>query len=257
MTLSKPLAFLDIESTGLDPQSDRILELAILTFNGSEVTFERTRRFNPGVPIPPASTEIHGITDADVEHELPLSAPIGRGILTVLEGCDLAGYNLRRFDLPILDEELRRVGLRLDLAGVRVLDVFGIFAKKEARSLSDAVRKYCGREHDGAHGAAADNRATLDVLMGQLQAYPDLAALEIDKLAEFSQMSEFTPADIAGKLGLDKDGDCVYLFGKYKGMKVRDEESFADWMLNRANFPGSTCEALRAELDRIYKQETS
>jgi DNA polymerase-3 subunit epsilon len=257
MKLTRPLAFLDIESTGTDPQADRILELAILIYDGATVTANSCRRFNPGFAIPTESTAIHGITDADVANEPPFSSGIGRSILKRIEGCDLAGYNLRRFDLPILDEELRRVGLKLNLFGVGVIDAYGIFSKKEPRSLSDAVRKYCGREHEGAHGAAADTQASLDVLLGQLKTYPDLEAMETAKLAEFSRIGDFEFIDIAGKLYRDKDGDACYAFGKNRGVKVRDDAGYADWMLNRAKFPGSTNEALQAELDRIYREDVA
>lgn len=255
MTLDRPLAFIDIEATGLDIQADRILELAILIYDGSAITTNSCKRFNPGLPIPPESTAVHGITDMDVASEPPFSNEVGRAILKRLKGCDLAGYNLRRFDLPILDEELRRFNLKLDLSGVSVIDAFGVFSKKEPRSLSDAVRKYCGGEHVDAHGADADNRATLNVLLGQMKMYPDLDAMSLTDLATFSRVGDFELIDVAGKLYRDKDGDACYAFGKLRGTKVRDDTGYADWMLNRANFPGSTNEALHVELDRIYRED--
>lgn len=256
MNLSRRLCFLDIEASGLDTQTDRIIELALLVWDGNTVLFDRVRRFNPGIPIPPGATAIHGISDADVADKALFDAKVGRSILSVMNGCDLAGYNLRRFDLPILDEEMRRVGLKLELTDVQVLDVYGIFAKKEARTLSDAVKKYCGREHQGAHGAQSDTRATLDVLIGQMKSYPDLAAMDIHALASFSMVSEYEAVDVAGKLYRDKDGDVCYGFGKYRGVKVKDAPDYADWMLNRAHFPGSTNDVLRSELEKVYQEKT-
>jgi DNA polymerase-3 subunit epsilon len=254
MKLTRPIILIDCEVTGLDPVTDRLIELAMLAFDGDKIISNSSCRFNPGIPIPPEATAIHGITDADVADCIAFDAAMGRRILARLNGCDIGGYNVRRLDLPLLDEELRRVGLKLDLAGVHVLDAFGIFSKKEPRKLEDAVRRYCGREHVGAHGAKADNEATLDVLLGELKAYPDLDAMPLAELAVYSTMGDYAPVDIAGKLGRDKDGDCVYLFGKSRGVKVRDDPGFGRWMLQR-DFPGSTLEALNAEFDRIYGEE--
>ena len=251
MKLDRPLVFIDVEGTGTDAQADRILELSLLELDCEGVRTRTTFRFNPGRTIPAAATAIHGITDADVAHLKPIDAAAGMMVLREIEGRDIAGYNLRRYDLPILDEELRRVGMKLDLRGVAVVDCYGIFAKKESRTLSDAVRKYCGREHDGAHGADADNLATLDVLLGQMQAYPDLKAMPLADLAKFSQVDDVEYVDVARKLYRDKDGDLCYGFGKLKGVKVRDDMGYAHWMLDRADFPGSTDEALVAELERV------
>ncbi len=250
MTLSKPLCAIDAETSGLDPEADRIIELAILIFDGTAVTFEKTRRFNPGIPISAESTAIHGITDADVADCPPFSAAIGKSILGLMAGCDILGYNSRRLDLPILDAEMRRVGLRLDLAGVHVIDAGGIFHKKEPRTLAAAVQKYCGRVHEDAHGAGADNAATLAVLQGQLAMYPDLAEMDIAALAKFSTLGDFAPADLAGKLGYDADGFLVYAFGKQRGVRVSVDPGFGQWMCNR-DFPQSTKEFLRAEFERM------
>lgn len=250
MPANPTLAVIDCETTGLDIQADRIIELAILVWDGAEITASSSKRFNPGFPIPPEATAIHGITDADVANCPQFDAPVARSILARLKGSDLVGYNLRRLDLPILDEELRRVGYQLDLTGVRVLDVFGIFSKKEPRALGDAVRKYCGREHDGAHGAIIDARATLDVMWGQMRAYPDLAAMSFEELAKYSTLGDYAPADLAGKLGFDSEGFLVYAFGKQRGIRVCDDPGFGEWMCNR-DFPASTKEMLRVEFERL------
>lgn len=246
--LLRPIASIDIESTGVDPVKDRIIEFAAAVLNPDGSRSRWCQRFNPGVPIPAEATAIHGITDADVA-DLPPFADFARRIVRALSGKDIAGYNLRRFDLPILDEELRRAGLKLDLTGIEVIDCFGIFSKKEPRKLEDAVRRYCGREHVGAHGAGADADATLDVFAGQLEAYSDLGAT-VAEIAAFSRLSEKTEADIAGKLYRDPDGDVCYAFGKHKDAKVREFPGYAYWMLDR-EFPGSTREVLEAELARL------
>lgn len=245
MNLSRPIAFIDTESTGVDPVKDRILEIGVAVLHPDGVRNHEvfTRRFNPGMAIPPAATEIHGITDEDVK-DCPRFAESATGIWRGLQGKDLAGYNLRRFDLPILDEELRRSGLKLDLTGVQVIDCFGIFSKKEPRKLEDAVRRYCGREHAGAHGAASDADVTVDVLLGQLEAYEDLAKMDLSELASYSNVQDLKYADLAQKLYFDDEGKVCYAFGKHKDCRVRDRMNYAEWMLAN-NFPGSTCDVLR------------
>lgn len=248
MTIDRPIVFLDLETTGTDPVADRIIEIGVSVVKSD---MERTRwscRFNPGMPIPAAATAVHGITDEMVAG-CPTFAEKAVKILSWIQGKDLAGYNLMRFDLPMLDEEARRCGYRIDLAGIRVIDVAGIFFKKESRKLEDAVRRYCGREHEGAHGAQADSDATADVLFGQLREYPDLAAMSLDELAAFSRTSDQTPVDLAGKLYRDAAGFVCYGFGKNKDKRVLDDHSYANWML-KSNFPGSTLDALDVELRR-------
>lgn len=253
MKLELPIVFIDIESTGVDPVKDRIVEFGatILSPEGERRDF--CQRFNPIIPIPAVATEVHHISDEDVK-DCPTFDLFAGKIHRALAGKDLAGYNLWRLDLPILDEEFRRYGFKLDLTGVRVIDCFGIFSKRDPRKLEDAVRKYCGRDHDGSHGALPDARATSDVFLGQMKAYPDLDAMDLDGVASYSRISDQPYVDLAGKLYRDPDGDVCYAFGKYKGSKVIDVPDYADWMLSR-DFPGSTCEALLAELKRLDSEE--
>lgn len=234
MTLTRQLCFLDVETTGIDPVVDRIIEFAVSLLRPDGTSADWCQRFNPGMHIP--NSEIHGITDADVDGLIPFSE-MAYKILISLRGKDLAGYNLR-FDLGILDEELRRCQLKLDLTGVQVIDCYRIFQEKEPRDLAAAVRKYAGREHEGAHGAAADARATLDVFNGQLAMYPDLAEMDLAGLAEFS-LGEFKYADIAGKLYYDDAGEVCYGFGNSKGKRIADDPGFGMWILGK-NFPAST-----------------
>ena len=251
------LLFIDLESTGVDPVRDRIIELGIVTFRDGE-RHRWWQRFNPGVPIPAEATAIHGITDADVADCPPFAAFAGKIHRGLLDR-HICGYNLRRLDLPLADEEMRRCGYKLDLSRVHVIDAFAIFAKKEPRTLSDAVRRYCGREHEGAHGATADAEATLDVLLGELAAYPDLAEMDLAALAAYARMSERQEVDLAGKLYRNADGAVCYAFGKHKDRTVADEPGYAEWILRCQDppFPGSTRDALEAELTRIMQEGQS
>lgn len=256
LDLIRPLVFIDIESTGVDPVEDRILQFGafvMLPFDsdlGAHPTSSWEQTFNPGMRIPADSTAIHGITEEMVADK-PAFADYATRILRALEGKDIAGYNLRLLDLPILDQELRRCGLKLDLNGVLIVDSFGIFANKEPRDLAAAVKKFTGVSHNDAHGAMADAAATMRVLIGQREHYEDLSRMTVAELAEFSKRGGFEIVDLAGKLYRDKDGDVCYAFGqRTRGIKVRDDIGFADWIL-RKDFPGSTKEALLAELERL------
>jgi DNA polymerase-3 subunit epsilon len=251
MKISRPMALLDLETTGLDPVTCRIVEIGIVLLNPDGSRLRWKQRFNPGIPIPPEVTAIHGISDDDVKDCPPFSMWAQR-IFNALKDKDLGVYNGWRLDLPLLDEEFRRCGLKLNLDGVQVVDAFGIFANKEGRKLEDAVRKFCSREHDGAHGALPDAEATLDVLLGELAAYPDLDEMDLPTLAAFSKTaSDKERVDLAGKLYRDKDGDVRYNFGKARDVKVKDDPGFGEWMMRR-DFPGSTVEALEAEFARLW-----
>ncbi len=261
MKLSRPIVTIDLESTGVDPVSDRIIEFGAVVLSPDGTRTEWSRRFNPGMPIPPQATEIHGITDADVAECDPFSK-WAKGIWTALQDRDIAGYSLWSLDLPLLDEEFRRCGLKLDLTGVQVIDAGGIFMNKERRRLEDAVLKYCGRSHEGAHGALPDASATLDVLHAQLEVYPDLGEMDLASLATFSRRNAEDgrqPVDLAGKLYRDKEGFVRYGFGKARDKRVADDMGFGYWMLRQDNpgFPGSTCDALQAEFDRLEAQCTA
>lgn len=249
MNLTRALCSLDLECTTLDPMTSRIVEMGMWFLYPDGTRKGGSRRFNPGCPIPPESTEVHGITDADVADCPPFAASASK-VLASLHGKDLLGYNLRRLDLPLLDEEARRAGLRLDLEPDQlIIDCYGIFAKKESRTLADAVLKYTGVAHEGAHGAGADAAATINVLLGQLAVYEDLGALSLEDLAKFSRHGEFDYIDIAGKLYRDAEGDMCFAFGTHRGAKVKTRLPYCDWILGpKASFPGSTTEALLAEL---------
>lgn len=231
MKLERPLLFIDIEGTGVDPAKDRIVSLAIHLYGTSiaMATISRQWRFNPGVKMSDEVIAIHGITNEQAELERPF-ADAGLALLEKLDGVDLAGFNLLNYDVPILWEEFHRAGLTWDLSGVRIIDA-GNIKKKEERTLTAAVRFYCGKDHTEAHSASGDVRATSEVLAAQLARYPELAAMSVEELAKFSEFDK--RFDLAGKIIVDAEGFPVYNIGKSKGVRVKDDASFAYWMLGK------------------------
>lgn len=235
-----PLAFLDIESTGTDPAKDRIITLALMVGTDSIIY-----KFNPGMPIPEEATQCHGITN-DMAKRWPTFAPShGRAIVDSLIRCDIAGFNHINFDIPMLWEELNRVRIPWDLTNVNLIDVGNIFKKMEERTLSAAVKFYCGHQHESAHSADGDVLATSEVFEAQLKCYPELAKMDREVLAEFCRFDD--RFDLAGKLVFDNDGDVAYAIGKAKGSKVRNDPGFGRWMLNQ-DFSEQTKLCLRAAL---------
>ncbi len=236
LKLRRPIVFLDLETTGVDPAKDRIVEVSLVKVqpDGSEEV--KTRRINPGMPIPEASTAIHGITDDDVKDE-PRFEQIAKSLAAYIEGCDLAGYNSNKFDIPVLAEEFLRAGVDVDLKKRKFVDVQTIFHKMEQRTLVAAYRFYCDRELEGAHSAEADTLATYEVLKAQLDRYPDLEN-DVEFLARFTEQNRC--ADYAGRILYDKDDVEVFGFGKYKGRPVaevfREEPGYYSWMMN-GDFP--------------------
>lgn len=231
LNLKKPIVFFDLETTGLDIMHDRIVQISIIKVmpNGEEI--QRERLINPGIPIPAESTAIHHITD-----EMVASAPhfrqIAKSLANELTGCDIAGFNSNRFDLPILDQEFRRAGVKFDFSKARFVDVQTIFHKKEPRTLVAAYRFYCGGEFPDAHNAAADTRATLEVFKAQLEKYEDLPK-DIDELSKFAQMAR--NVDFMGRLVYDDKDREVINFGKHKGKLAEEvlkkEPSYYHWIM--------------------------
>lgn len=253
MRIERPLIVLDLESTGPNASTDRIVQIGLIRVHptwhvANNVYDEWKTLVNPGVPIPKAATDIHGITNEMVADQ-PKFSTIAQRIKERLDGCDFAGFDLLKFDLPMLSEEFSRAGIDWDIPGVRVIDAGNIFKKKHPRTLAAAVKIYADKEHEGAHDALADSIATFEVLLGQLQAHDDLAGMTIDELAKFSQHG-LELIDIAGKLIRDADGDAVYNFGPQRGKKVREETGFGYWMLQK-DFSANTKRHLAAELERI------
>lgn len=204
---------LDLETTGCNLQRDRIVEISVLRIEPDGRWDHRTRRVNPEIPIPPEATAIHGIKDSDVAAEPPFSKLAG-GLLVLLEGCDLCGFNLKRFDLPLLCAELERAGKILDLTGRFIIDPMQIYHMYERRDLSTAVQFYLGREHIGAHGAAADALATAQILDAMLARYNDLPHNTAHLHKRFDDM-----VDRSRKFVRVSDQIC-FAFGKYRGQPL-------------------------------------
>ncbi len=236
LNLRRPLAFIDIETTGTSVSSDRIVEISILKINPNGKEEWISMRINPEMPIPPNSTSIHGITDADVA-DSPAFREVAKTLASFLEGCDLAGFNAIKFDIPLLAEEFLRVNADFSFGKRKYIDVQVIFHKKEQRTLAAAYRFYCGQELQNAHSSKADSQATYEVLKAQLDRYDDLEN-NVDKLAEFSSFHNI--ADFAGRIVYDDNGAETFNFGKHKGKSVesvfREDPSYYSWMMN-GDFP--------------------
>jgi DNA polymerase III subunit epsilon len=238
LAFDRPLAIIDLETTGTDPQADRIIEISILKLVPGVEPDHRTRRVNPGIPISAEATAIHGIRDEDVAGS-PSFRALARGILSFIEGCDLCGYNLR-FDLRLISTEYQRAGLAFPLSGRRIIDPNRIFHLHEPRDLASALRFYCGREHEGAHGAAADVLATLAVLDAQLDRYKDLPRNVAD-LHDY--LRDPKAVDLGEMFTRRSDESIEFAKGKYKGQLLCDiaktEPDYLDWML-RSDFLDDT-----------------
>jgi DNA polymerase-3 subunit epsilon len=251
------LASIDVESTGLDASADKIITLGVCVSGPNNPRLTREWRFNPGRPIPEASTKIHGITNENVAN-LPLfSKEAGEQFLAMIAKCDvLLGYNLTGLDIPIIIEELDRVGCggRFPASGVIVIDACVIFKQKEPRDLTAAVAKFCNRKHEGAHGAAADAEATLDVLRGQLMQYTDLAEMPAHELADWC--GGVKRVDWSGVLERREDGEIVFTHKKVKGIPLKQDIGYAEWIL-RSGFNSDTKKHVRAILSEAYGEGES
>ena len=232
LNLVKPIIFFDLETTGTDFSKDRIVEICYIKVypDGREV--EYTKRINPEMHIPEGASAVHGIYDADVK-DCPTFREVAREIANEFEGCDVAGFNSNRFDLPMLAEEFLRAQVDIDLSRLRAIDVQVLYHKREPRTLSAAYKFYCGENLEDAHSALADTRATYHVLKAQLDHYDDMP----NDIEALSKESSFTNnVDFAGRIVYDENGREVFNFGKYKGMPVdavldRDP-SYYGWMMN-------------------------
>ena len=219
LNLKNPLVFFDLETTGTNINSDRIVEICYLKVypNGNEES--KTMRINPEMHIPEASSAVHGIYDADVA-DCPTFKEVAQNIANDIEGCDLAGFNSNRFDIPLLAEEFLRAGVDIDMMKRKFIDVQVIFHKLEQRTLSAAYKFYCDKNLEDAHTAEADTRATYEVLMAQLDHYPDVLENDMKFLADYSSYNK--NVDFAGRIVYNEQGVEVFNFGKYKGMSVAE-----------------------------------
>ena len=241
LALKNPLLFFDIESTGLNVASDRIVEISIVKVSpgapGEPNKVEvKTRRINPTIPITPGAQAVHGISDEDVK-DCPTFKQVAKSLAQLMEGCDIAGYNSLKFDIPMLAEEFLRAGVDFDFRKRKLVDVQNIFHKKEQRTLKAAYKFYCGLNLDNAHSAEADTMATYEVLEAQLDRYAedeqDPLQNDVNYLAKYSCQTRFV--DYAGRIVLDDKDVPVFNFGKHKGRPVAEvlkkEPSYYSWMM--------------------------
>ncbi len=239
--LDRPLAVFDIESTGINPRTDRIIELSIVKLLPPKGVRElRTFVVNPGIPIPPESSAIHGITEADVAGK-PLFKDLAAEIYRFLEGCDLAGYNIIRFDIPMLIEEFLRASINFSMEGRRLVDAQRIYHKREPRDLKAALQHYCGELYLEGHRAESDALATVRVLEGQFNRYPDLPRT-MNELDKYCDLRDPSWVDRDGKLRW-VNGEIAINFGKKKGERVSDlarvDPNFLKWIL-KSDFASDT-----------------
>lgn len=232
LNLKRPIIFFDLETTGLDIAKDRIVELCYIRVepNGNEEA--RSMRINPEMHIPEVASSVHGITDDDVK-DCPTFADVAPQLAATFEGCDLAGFNSNRFDLPLLAEEFMKAGVNIDLSHVQAIDVQNIYHKLEKRTLAAAYKFYCGRDLENAHSALADTQATYEVLQAQLDHYPNDLQNDVDFLAEFSRMNR--NIDFAGRFVYDESGKELINFGKYNGKAIKDvlsrDPGYYSWIM--------------------------
>ncbi len=231
LNLKNPLVFFDLETTGINIVSDRIVEISYLKVmpNGEEIS--KTYRVNPEMPIPAAASSVHGITDYDVK-DCPTFRELAKTLAKEIEGCDLAGYNSNRFDIPLLAEEFERVGVEIDFSKRKFVDVQVIFHKMEQRTLSAAYKFYCDKDLENAHSANADTQATYEVLKAQLDRYPQLK----NDVAALSELIHNRNVDFAGRIIYNDKNEEVFNFGKYKGVRVVDvlrrDPGYYSWIMS-------------------------
>ncbi|QEH41308.1 3'-5' exonuclease [Chitinophaga sp. XS-30] len=247
LQLTRPLAFIDLETTGTNVATDRIIEIAIIKVMPDRSVQTKVKRINPGIPIPAATTAIHGITDDDVKDQ-PLFKQVSNELKQFMEQCDIAGYNSNRFDIPMLVEEFLRAGQTFEVDSRRFVDVQKIFHLMEKRTLGAAYKFYCDKDLVNAHSAEADAMATFEILEAQLTRYETLLKPDVDALATFTKEDDYV--DFARRI-IMQNGVEMFNFGKYKGRAVRDvlksEPQYYDWMM-KADFPLNT----KQKLSEIY-----
>ena len=232
INLINPLVFFDLETTGINISKDRIVEISFLKVYPDGKTESKTRRIHPEISIPPEATAIHGITDEDVK-DCPTFKQIAKSLASHLKGCDLAGFNSNRFDIPLLVEEFLRAEVDFDMKNRQCVDVQTIFHKMEQRTLAAAYIFYCKKELEKAHSAEVDTKATYEVLQAQLDHYPELKN-DIQYLSEFSSFNN--NVDFAGRMIYNENGEEVFNFGKYKGLLVTNvfniDPGYYSWIMD-------------------------
>lgn len=246
LQLTKPLAFIDLETTGINLGSDRIVEIAVVKILPDGNRSVKRKLINPDMPIPKSASDIHGITD-EIVKTAPLFKQVAHELKQFMDSCDLAGYNSNRFDIPLMVEEFLRAGVEFEMKGRKMIDVQKIFHQMEQRTLGAAYKFYCNKALDGAHSAEIDASATCEILTAQLQHYPALGNT-LDSILKV--IGEDLVVDFARRFIMD-NGTEVFNFGKHKGRPVSDvlksEPQYYDWMM-KGDFPQHT----KQKLTEIY-----
>lgn len=256
LNLTRPIAFFDLETTGLNFSQDKIIEIAILKIDPDQSESTLVQRFNPGIDIPEESTAIHGITNEDVK-DCPKFEDFAENIKGFIGDADLAGYNSNRFDIPFLLEELLNVNVELEMENRRYIDVQSIFHKMEQRTLEAALKFYCDKDLVDAHSAEADTRATYDVLKAQLDRYEEVEN-DMDFLFEFTQLGKNKKIDFVGRLALNDEGEVIYNFGKHKDKTIKEvyaaEPGYHRWIIDN-DFPLITKNILQKQMHQIIAED--
>lgn len=246
LTDNRPLVFFDLETTGTNIMSDRIVELSLVKINPDGTREVKTRRLNPEMPIPAEASAVHHIYDADVADE-PTFRQVSKNLYVYLEGCDLGGYNIGKFDIPVLIREFSRSGLQFSLDGRRIVDAYTIFCRMEPRNLTAAYKLFCGKTLEGAHGAEADTLATLEVFEAQVEHYSKCEELPegienfpstLDEMHDFCYGQNSQNIDLAGRFKW-RDDEAVVAFGRHSGKTLRsiavEQPDFLRWVI-KADF---------------------
>lgn len=249
--LQRPLAFFDVETTGLTIGLDRIIEISVLKLDPSGSKDMFTQRINPEMNIPELITKLTGISNDDVK-DMPTFAAIGQRLMDFLQNCDFAGYNSNKFDVPILVDEFLRTGFEFEIGDRKLIDVQNIFHKMEQRTLSAAYKFYCEKELVNAHSAEADIIATYEILEAQLARYDGKIEKDVESLHKFTNM--FNTVDLAGRMVFNEKGEETINFGKHKGKLVTEvfasEPSYYDWLM-KGDFPRQTKQVFKSIWDRF------
>ena len=246
LALSRPLVFFDLETTGANPVTDRIVELYAIRVNADGTQDELHHLIHPTIPIPQEAINVHGITNEMVAGK-PTFGMLAAEIAAFFRGCDLAGYNIKRFDVPLLLQEFQRCGkYPINFNDVKMVDVMAIYHSKEKRDLAAAVRFYLQREHKDAHSAKADVQATLAILKKQLLLYDDL---EPNTGYLHDYLSAGSTVDGSGRFKRSRDGEILFNFGKHAGQPACQHPDYLEWMIREGDFPADT----KMVANRIYK----
>lgn len=244
LNLKIPLCFFDLETTGTNISQDRIVEIAVVKLMANGDVLEKHNRVNPTIPIPPGSSAIHGITNDDVK-DMPTFKELAREYAKFMEGADLSGFNILKFDVPMLVEEFLRADVEFDYSRKRIIDSQRIYHLMEKRNLAAAYKFYCNKDLTDSHSAAADTQASMEVLLAQIARYENqpvtdtsgnLVGTVRNDMDELNKLTAADMVDLAGRMVRDANGDVIINFGKHKGKKVlavlKDEPSYYDWIMN-------------------------